>query len=85
MGGNAIQLQDIPALADIQVGDRVLTAGIDGVFPRGIPIGTVVRAEPGQSLFKTVTVRPAVDFGTIEEVIVIHTRKIPPSVVRYAP
>ena len=85
LGGNAIQLQDIPALADIQVGDRVLTAGIDGVFPRGIPIGTVVRAEPGQSLFKTVTVRPAVDFGTIEEVIVIHTRKIPPSVVRYAP
>ncbi|HEY0372661.1 MAG TPA: rod shape-determining protein MreC [Thermoanaerobaculia bacterium] len=85
LGGNIVQLYDIPALADIQPGDRVLTAGIDGVFPKGIPIGTVVRSEPGQSLFKTVTVRPAVDFGTIEEVIVIHTRKIPPSVVRYAP
>jgi rod shape-determining protein MreC len=85
LGGNDVQMQDIPALADVQPGDRVLTAGIDGVFPRGIPIGTVVRSEPGQSLFKTVTVRPAVDFGTIEEVIVIHTRKIPPAVVRYAP
>jgi rod shape-determining protein MreC len=85
LGGTVVQMQDIPALADVQPGDRILTAGIDGVFPRGIPIGTVVRSEPGQSLFKTVTVRPAVDFGTIEEVIVIHTRKIPPSVVRYAP
>lgn len=84
-GAGAVQMFDIPALADVQAGDRILTAGIDGVYPRGIPIGTVLRAEPGQSLFKTITVRPSVDFGTIEEVIVIHTRKIPPSVVRYAP
>lgn len=84
-GGNVVQMFDIPSLADVQAGDRVLTAGIDGVYPKGIPVGTVLRSEPGQSLFKTVTVRPAVDFGAIEEVIVIHTRKIPPSVVRYAP
>lgn len=84
-GGASIQMFDIPSLADVQPGDRVLTAGIDGVYPRGIPIGTVVRAEPGQSLFKAVTVKPLVDLGTIEEVIVIHTRKIPTPVVRYAP
>jgi rod shape-determining protein MreC len=84
-GGAGVNLLDIPSLADVQPGDRVLTAGIDGVYPKGIPIGTVVRAEPGQSLFKTITVRPAVDFGSVEEVIVIHTRKIPPQVVRYAP
>ena len=84
-GSSAVQLFDIPALADVQPGDRILTAGIDGVYPRGITIGTVVRAEPGKSLFKTVAVKPAADFTTIEEVIVIHTRKIPPSVVRYAP
>lgn len=84
-GGTIVQMFDIPSLADVQPGDRVLTAGIDGVYPKGIPIGTVTRSEPGQSLFKTVTVRPSVDFGTIEEVIVIHTRKIPPQVVRYTP
>lgn len=84
-GATNLQMFDIPSLADVQPGDRILTAGIDGIYPRGIPIGTVVRAEPGQSLFKTVTVKPAVDFGTIEEVIVIHTRKVPPSIVRYAP
>ena len=84
-GSSAIELSDIPALADVQSGDRVLTAGIDGIYPRGIPIGTVVRAEPGESLFKNIIVKPSVDFGTIEEVIVIHTRKIPAPVVRYAP
>jgi rod shape-determining protein MreC len=84
-GGTSVQMFDIPSLADVQAGDRVLTAGIDGIYPRGIPIGQVVKADPGKSLFKTITVKPAVDFGTIEEVIVIHTRKIPPAVVRYAP
>ncbi|HYI12815.1 MAG TPA: rod shape-determining protein MreC [Thermoanaerobaculia bacterium] len=84
-GATNVLMHDIPSLADVQAGDRILTAGIDGVYPRGIPIGQVVRAEPGKSLFKTITVKPAVDFGTIEEVIVIHTRKIPPAVVRYAP
>ena len=64
---------------------EILTAGIDGVYPRGVSIGTVVKAEPGESLFKTVQVKPSVDFRTLEEVIVIHTRKIPTSVVRYAP
>ena len=78
-------MYDVPSLADVQPGDTVLTAGIDGIFPKGIPIGTIVRAEKGQDLFKTIAVRPAVDFGLIEEVIVINTRKIPGDVVRYAP
>jgi hypothetical protein len=45
----------------------------------------VVKAEKGQDLFKSIVVKPAVDFGAVEEVIVIHTRKIPAPVVRYAP
>lgn len=84
-GANTVQMLDIPSLADVRAGDRILTAGIDGIYPKGIPVGTIVRAEPGTSLFKTITVRPAVDFGSIEEVIVIHTRKVPPGVVRYVP
>ena len=67
------------------VGDTVITSGIDGIYPKGIPVGVVVKAEQGPNLFKNIEVRPSVDFGTIEEVIVIHTRKIPSEVVRYAP
>lgn len=82
--GNA-QLFDIPSLADVLPGDQILTAGIDGIYPKGIPVGTVVKAEHGQDLFKSIHVKPTVDFGSIEEVIIIHTRKIPGAVVGYAP
>ena len=84
-GANGAQLYDIPSLADVQPGDNILTAGIDGIYPKGIPVGTVVKAEKGQELFKNIAVKPSVDFGSIEEVIVLQTRKIPNDVVRYAP
>ena len=84
-GGGGAQMYDVPSLSDVVPGDAVLTAGIDGIYPKGIPVGTVVKAEKGQDLFKQIAVKPAVDFGSIEEVIVIHTRKVPAPVVRYAP
>ena len=84
-GSSVIDLHDIPALADVRQGDRVLSAGIDGIYPKGVPIGVVMRAEQGPNLFKNIEVRSTVDFRTIEEVIVLHTRKIPEQVVRYAP
>jgi len=84
-GTGGTQLFDIPSLADVRLGDTVLTAGIDGIYPKGIPVGVITKADKGQDLFKTITVKPAVDFGSIEEVIVLQTRKIPGEVVRYSP
>lgn len=84
-GANGAQLYDIPVLADVVPGDLVLTAGIDGIYPKGIPVGVVTKADKGPELFKTITVRPLVDFNTIEETIILHTRKVPNEVVRYAP
>ena len=84
-GSGLVEMHDVPTLADVRPGDRVITAGIDGIYPKGIPIGEVVRAEQGPNLFKNIEVRPSVDFRMIEEVIVLHTRKIPAEVVRYAP
>jgi rod shape-determining protein MreC len=84
-GGSGAQLYDIPSLADVRPGDVVMTAGIDGIYPKGIPVGVITKAEKGQDLFKTITVRPSVDFGSLEEVIILHTRKVPNDVVRYTP
>ncbi|HEY6138984.1 MAG TPA: rod shape-determining protein MreC [Thermoanaerobaculia bacterium] len=84
-GAGGSQLYDVPSLADVAPGDVVLTAGIDGIYPKGIPVGTVVKADKGADLFKHIVVKPSVDFGAIEEVLVLHTRKIPHDVVRYAP
>ncbi len=84
-GSGGLQMNDVPALSDVVAGDRVFTAGIDGIYPKGIPIGVVVKAEQGPNLFKNILVRPAIETGSIEEVIIIHTRKIPAGVVRYTP
>ena len=84
-GAGNLVMNDVPSLADVVPGDRVLTAGIDGIYPKGIPLGTIVKSDPGTNLFKTIVVKPSVDVGTVEEVIIIHTRKIPSEVVRYSP
>lgn len=79
-GGDALALENIPLLADIEVGDEVVTAGIDGVFPRGIPIGRVVSVEPGQGLFLDVEVEAAVDFAALDQVYVLTLEALPAEV-----
>ena len=53
-------------------GDTIITSGLGGVFPKGLPVGEVIGVSdrPG-ALFKDVQVRPMVDFSRLEEVLVI--------------
>ncbi len=76
-GGGELILDNIPLLADVKVGDRVVTAGIDGVFPRGIPIGEVTSIEEGSGLFHRIRVAPAIDFGILDQVYVLTEEVIP--------
>lgn len=65
-----IDLDYIPPTADVTVGDRVVTSGIDGIYPKGFVVGEIqsVEREAGESRIK---VRPAVDFGSLEAVLVV--------------
>ena len=57
---------------DLRAGDVVVTSGLDGVFPKGLRIGTVSRVtKKNAGIFQEVIVTPFVDFETIEEVLVI--------------
>ena len=57
---------------DLQVGDIVVTSGLDGVFPKGLRIGTISKVtKKNAGIFQEVIVTPFVDFETIEEVLVI--------------
>ena len=58
----------------IQVGEKVLTSGGDRIFPKGLPLGTVTKVSPGQEVFLSIRVKPAVGLSRLEEVLVI-TRK----------
>lgn len=51
-------------------GEAVLTSGLDQVYPKGLPVGTVVNAGDG-NIYKTINVKPAVDLNRLETVLVI--------------
>lgn len=58
--------------AGIQVGDVVVTSGLGGVFPRGIPIGRVRAIDDrGAALFHYAVLTPVVDFAAIDEVLLV--------------
>ncbi len=67
---SALEMRYVPLTADVIVGDRVITSGMGGVFPKGIVIGTVsaVRTPVG-ALFAEVEVEPAAPFSHLEEVV----------------
>ena len=58
--------------ASIQNGDVLVTAGQGGLFPRGIPIGTVRSIDNrGAALFHYAELTPAVDFARVDEVLLV--------------
>lgn len=71
--GTDLRFELLNPYAKVAIGDQVVTAGYDrGVYPAGIPIGRVSTIPPGrQSLSKVVSVRPLVDFSSLDYVLVI--------------
>lgn len=58
--------------ADIRVGDRLVTSGLGGLFPKGLLVGTVIRTTaPDVGVFRGADMKPAVDFEGLEEVLVV--------------
>lgn len=57
---------------DIKIGDTVITSGIVGGFPKGLPVGRVVKiAYETDQLSQVVTIEPWADYKRLEEVLVI--------------
>ena len=60
---------------DVKVGDIVITSGLGGVYPKGLRVGEVEELlDPAGGLLQTATLRPAVDFGRLEQVFVMMRR-----------
>lgn len=76
-GPGALTLEFIPLQEELAPGDRLLTAGIDGIYPRGLPIGTVASVASGEGMFHRVEVTPAVDFGRLDQVYVLDAAPLP--------
>lgn len=71
LGTNLI-MRYLPEGADVQVGDTVVTSGLNEIYPKGILIGTVVYTGKEFSGLSTYAlIKPAVNLSDIEEVLVV--------------
>jgi len=63
---------------NIREGDRLITSGLDNIFPKGQLVGTVGKVQVNSyGLFQDVSVRLAVDPERIEEVLIVSTERAP--------
>jgi rod shape-determining protein MreC len=77
--GSLLKLDNVPLGEDVEIGDQVISAGLGGIFPRGIKIGVVLNvgeAIPDQTtqysgVFKKIEVVPSVNFNSLEELFVL--------------
>jgi rod shape-determining protein MreC len=76
-GDERLRLEYVSEVSDVAVGDVVVTSGIDGIYPKGFVIGRIEAVEKSGTAYKRITVKPAIDFSAIEEVLVVMTPRPP--------
>ncbi|HXZ44485.1 MAG TPA: rod shape-determining protein MreC, partial [archaeon] len=70
--GAGARVRYLPLMADVVVGDEVVTSGMGGVFPKGILIGRISSVErKSGALFQEATLQSAVDLSRLEEVLIL--------------
>jgi rod shape-determining protein MreC len=70
-GKSALRMELVSNLADLKVDDVIVTSGAEGIYPKGYAIGRVASVDKGKGLYLDVTVRPLVEFRSLEEVLVV--------------
>ena len=73
-GEPLLAMKYVAAEDTVNVGEKLVTSGMDKIFPRDVPVGTVVEIRPGTP-FKQVRVAPAAKLDRLEEVFVLLTQQ----------
>jgi rod shape-determining protein MreC len=66
-----IQLEYVQGTADVKAGDRVITSGTDGIYPKGFLVGEIESVERASGTFSGIKIRPAVNFSALEAVLIV--------------
>lgn len=72
LGEPILAMKYFPNDDDVSVGAHVVTSGMDRIFPRDLPVGTITEIKPGNP-FKQIRVKPAANLEKLEEVLVLLT------------
>ena len=73
IGDYRLHMEYVSEVSDIVTGDVVVTSGIDGIFPKGFVIGQVESVDKSGVGYKQIVIKPAVDFRSLENVLVVLT------------
>jgi rod shape-determining protein MreC len=65
------RMKYVPKLEKVRMGEKVITSGLDGVFPQGFLVGYVVKIGDGDGFFQEIEVEVASEFQKLEEVTVM--------------
>lgn len=72
---NVLELEGISNTKDVNIGDKVYTSGLGGIFPSGILIGTVSEiTTDSYDLAKVIKVKPSADFSDINYVSILKRK-----------
>ena len=72
-GDDRLRMDYVSEASDIVTGDVVVTSGIDGIYPKGFVIGRVETVEKNGPAYRRIVVKPAVNFSSLEQVLVVTT------------
>jgi rod shape-determining protein MreC len=84
-GQGVLELRFVEANADIQLGDQLVTSGLDGVFLPGLPVATVARIDRDVQAFARIFCRPAAGVERAGQVLVLGREALPPPVPEAPP
>jgi rod shape-determining protein MreC len=70
-GTGTLTMAYLPGSADVKVGDRIVTSGIDGIYPKGFVIGQIESLPRGGGDSGGIVITPAVEFSSLEAVLVV--------------
>lgn len=80
--GQQVELKYLNINAEVEVGDVIVTSGLDGIYPSGLPVARVNRVErAGSGQFPRITSTPIAPIGSLRHVLVILVDQelIPPA------
>ncbi|MEN6616132.1 MAG: rod shape-determining protein MreC [Syntrophorhabdus sp.] len=70
---NTVKMKYVTKNDDIEIGDKLVTSGKDGVYPKGIPAGIVITANKNKAgIFVDIDVMPYNNFRQLDEVLLIR-------------
>jgi len=76
-GSDLCSLEYVSTLEDVKEGDLLVTSGLDGIYPKGLPVGSVAEVSGSEGLLRGISVVPRVDFNRIEEVLILLRSDLP--------